>query len=72
MYELTDAYTAVGVCRVPALGNIPIYEGEHASRLLTGGSECEVYTCQVHMYMYICTILSAAHRNETTTQMGTS
>ena len=57
VYELTDSYTAGGVCRVPALGNIQVSEGEHASRLLTGGSECEVYTCQVHMCMYIDFVL---------------
>ena len=51
-YELTDVFTAGGVCRVPALGNIQIYEGEHASKLLIGGSECEVYTCQVCTFMY--------------------
>ena len=47
MLDLTETDISGGVCRVATLGNIQINEGEHASRLLSGGMECEVYTCQV-------------------------
>lgn len=36
-----------GVCRISAFGNIELREGDFESRLVSGGDQCQVYTCKV-------------------------
>ena len=36
-----------GVCRLSAFGDIELREGDFESRLVSGGDQCQVYTCVV-------------------------